>query len=103
MSKEFFQEILYREIITKYLFIQSLKYKFGNDYIKTMYRIDPEKIIEQYNRIPKEKRKTIEDELEKQIDENKLDLNRCAVDWHRESLKNANRSNGNSKNEGEER
>ena len=103
MSKEFFQEILYREIITKYLFIQSLKYKLGNDYIKTMYRIDPEKIMEQYNKIPEEKRKIIEAELEKQIEDKKLDLERCAVDWHRESLKSANRPTTNSNYKGEEK
>lgn len=98
-TKEYFKEEVYKKVIQQYLFLQSLKYKLGDDYIKTKYRINPSKIIALYNAIPKEQREKLEQEIETKIENKEIDLNALAVQWHKENFNIANQEN----NEGEER
>jgi len=75
-----------REIILKYLFIKSIEARYEDDYIKTKYRIDAQKIRREYSSLDKEKIGEMENELKAKIQAGEIDLNAEAVGWHRESF-----------------
>ena len=84
--KDFINKLAYEHIIQQYLFIKLLEKDFSDEYIKTMYRINASAIIEKYNKLSEDERKELETTIRKQIEVGEIDLNKEAVNWHRESL-----------------
>ena len=83
---DFLKEKINREIILKYLFIKSIEARYEDDYIKTKYRIDAQKIRREYNSLDREKIGEMENELKVKIQAGEIDLNAEAVRWHRENF-----------------
>jgi len=84
--KDFINKLAYEHIIQQYLFVKLLEKDFSDEYIKTMYRIKPSSIRNQYNSIPVSIREIIEQDLKLQIEQGKLNLREKAKEWHRESF-----------------
>ena len=84
--KKFLREKVNRDVIMKYLFIKTIEKDYDHEYIKTMYRINASAIIEKYNKLSEDERKELETTIRKQIEVGEIDLNKEAVNWHRESL-----------------
>ena len=76
-----------REIVMKYLFIKTIEDTHGDEYIKTMYRINSSLIRQAYNALGKEEREEMEKIVKEQIELGEVDLNKEAINWHRQSVK----------------
>ncbi len=87
--KDFINKLVYERIIQQYLFITSLQDRFSDEYIKTMYRINPKTIRFQYSAIPQDKREDVEKEVKEKIKNKEINLESLAKEWHRESFKQA--------------
>lgn len=76
---KFLKEKINREIILKYLFLNSLEEQYGDDYIKTKYRINPENIRKEYNSLNKDEIADMEKEIIAKIQAGQINLNSEAV------------------------
>ena len=90
--EEEIRKIVNTDIILKYLFLESLDEKYGDEYISAKYRINAKKIRMQYEYISKEYDiEGLENEIKSQVDSGDIDLNKKAVEWHKDALKKAKR------------
>lgn len=87
--REFLREKVNKDIVLKYLFIKEMEKDFDDEYIDRMYRIDTTRIRKMYEDIEGKDRDKIEKDILSQIKTGEIDLNREAVNWHREGLKRA--------------
>lgn len=103
--REFLREKVYREVIMKYLFIKTLEEKYDDEYIRTIYRINASAIRGEYNALSEDERKQLESNIRKQIESGEINLNKEAINWHRQSLHAKHMSEINEENnkKGEER
>ena len=95
--REYLRQKANREIIMKYLFVKEIEGRYDDEYIKTRYRINAATIRGLYSALSDEDKKEVESTIKKQIEAGEINLNKEAVNWHREDL---NRSaNGEKRNE----
>ena len=66
--------------------------KYEDEYIQTMYKINPTKIRNDYNALNKEEIADMEENLIAQINAKEINLASEAVRWHREGLSAIRRS-----------
>ena len=85
--KDYMRKLVNKDIITKYLFIKTLEENYGDEYIKTIYRINPLAIRGAYNAIDEKERSELEAEIQESIAKGEIDLTEEAKKWHRESFK----------------
>ena len=99
---KFLKEKINREIILQYLFLESIEKQYGDEYIKTMYRINPENIRKEYNSLDKEEILDMEKDIKAKIQAGQINLNTEAVRWHKESFEHKRKIENNEKEEAEE-
>ena len=85
--REVLKEKANKDTIMKYMFINELRKKYEDQYIQTMYGINIKHIELRYKVIDENSKKEITTEIKEKIDSGEIDLNREAINWHRESLK----------------
>ena len=91
--KDYTRKIVTKEIIKKYLFIKTLEKTYGDEYIRTMYRINPLAIRGAYDTIEEKERAELEAQIQDLIARGEIDLTEEAKKWHRESFKTTLRNN----------
>ncbi len=96
---KFFREKVNRDIIMKYMFLESLGEQYGDEYIMMMYKINSKNIRALYGAINEDERVKVGNDIKKEIESKKLDLNKKAVEWHKEALRKESERDS----EGEER
>ena len=85
--RAYLREKVSRDIIMKYLFIKTIDENYGDEYIKTKYRINAFTIRSLYKALDENERQKLEEEIKEQIESGEIVLEQEAVKWHREALR----------------
>ena len=88
-GKNFIQKTSAEQIIKVYLALKKLKRErnWGDEYIKLMYKIDPQRFEHLYNSLDTKLREECEREINEQIEAGELDLNAYLVGKYKEERK----------------
>ena len=97
-GKKFIEKKKAMQIIKMHLALKKIKKEksWGNEYIKLMYKVDPERFENQYNLLDPQIRKECEEELKVQIENGEIDLYSYIVENYKQQRKKEIRRSENS-------
>ena len=87
--EEFMKRKTAEKVIKGYLATKKLKEdkNYGNEYIKMMYKINASKYEVLYNALDDELKAECEEEIRKEIEDGKLNLDQYLAEMHKEKAK----------------
>lgn len=98
--REFLKERINKDIVMKYIFVQTMEGQCTGEELREKYGIDIEDIRQKYEELEEAERERVENSIRKQIKAGEVDLSREAVSWQNQTMRMASTKEANGLNQG---